>query len=179
MNKQRGQDLVEFALLMPLFFIFIFGIMYCGFAFGDYITLNNEARSAAREAVIGVGSLDTTSTTENISYDDKVKNYYREIIQNYDDDINKKGMMTMLYQYKGMLIADGKNEKRTISSIENLKQVPNDVDLPENSVIVIIQTKLNTNYMFPRVLEGFGVSILDGYQVRYIMYNENGTKSNS
>lgn len=179
MKNQRGQDLIEFALVFPLFLVFILGIMYCGFAFGDYITLNNEARSAAREAVIGVSSLDTASTTENISYDDKVKSYYQEIIQNYDNDINKKGMMTMLYQYKGMLIADGKNEKRTVSSIDDLKQVPSDVDLPENSVIVIIQTKLNTDYMFPRVLEGYGVSILNGYQIRYIMYNENGTKSNS
>lgn len=172
MKMQRGQEIVEFALLIPFFFIFIFGIMYCGFAFGDYITLSNEARSAAREVVIGVGSL-------NSKEDKDIKNYYGTIVQKYDNEINKKGMITSLYQYKGMLIAEGKNQKRMSSSIEGLKQVPSTVDVPDNSVIVIIQTKLNTNYMFPRVLEGFGVSILNGYQVRYIMYNENGTKSNS
>lgn len=56
MNKQRGQDIVEFALLMPLFFIIFFGIMYCGFLFGDYLTLSSMARSAAREAVIVGGN---------------------------------------------------------------------------------------------------------------------------
>ena len=51
MKKQRGQMLVEFALLLPLFLLLLFGIMYCGFMYGDYLTLNNMARSAAREAV--------------------------------------------------------------------------------------------------------------------------------
>lgn len=40
MKNQRGQDLIEFALVIPLFLIFILGIMYCGFFFGDYVTLN-------------------------------------------------------------------------------------------------------------------------------------------
>ena len=41
MKKQRGQMLVEFALLLPLFLLLLFGIMYCGFMYGDFLTLQS------------------------------------------------------------------------------------------------------------------------------------------
>lgn len=50
--KQRGQTLVEFALLLPLFVLFLFGTMYVGFLFSDYMSYDNMARMAAREAAI-------------------------------------------------------------------------------------------------------------------------------
>ncbi|WP_423776484.1 TadE/TadG family type IV pilus assembly protein, partial [Allisonella histaminiformans] len=42
--KQRGQTLVEFALLLPLFVLFLFGTMYVGFLFSDYMSYDNMAR---------------------------------------------------------------------------------------------------------------------------------------
>ena len=50
--KQRGQTLVEFALLLPLFVLFLLGTMYVGFLFSDYMSYDNMARMAAREAAI-------------------------------------------------------------------------------------------------------------------------------
>jgi len=47
---QRGQSMVEFAIVIPFFLIFIMGIAYFGAAISDYIALNNMARSCAREA---------------------------------------------------------------------------------------------------------------------------------
>ena len=49
---QKGQGIVEFAFMLPLLLIIIFGLMYIGFIFSDYIALNNIARSAARDASI-------------------------------------------------------------------------------------------------------------------------------
>ncbi len=163
MNKQRGQDLIEFALVIPLFLIFILGIMYCGFFFGDYVTLNNEARSAARVAVIGVSSRGDKTT---------VYDYYKGVVDDYDKEV-KGGVITYLYKYQGMLISDGTKDN-TYSSIPNLKQVPNDADLPEHSIIVIIQTVPNKDYLFPGFLTNHGIPLLNGYQIRYVMYNENG-----
>lgn len=166
MKNQRGQDLVEFALLIPLFFIFIFGIMYCGFLFGDYVTLNNEARSAAREAVIGVGSLSNSD-------DNTIKDYYETIVKKYSKEIDGKGMITRLYKYDGMLISEGKKEKRTYSNIKGLSQVPGEIEVADDSVIVIIKTELNSDFLFPLKLKQYGVPLLDGYQIRYVMFNEN------
>ncbi|WP_288265010.1 TadE/TadG family type IV pilus assembly protein [uncultured Dialister sp.] len=167
MKKQGGQDIVEFALMLPLFFIFIYCIMYCGFLFGDYITLNNEARSAAREAVIGVSSKNEK---------DSVSDYYNGVIKNYDKEINDKGIITHLYVYEGMLISDGTN---TASSIKTLTNLPGNVNVPENSVIVIVKTEMNSDFLVAQILEQHHVPLISGYEIKYIMYNENGTKSNS
>ncbi len=61
MKKQRGQVIIEFALILPLFLLMIFGLIYSGMLFYDYSTLSNVARSAAREAAI------TQTVTENDS----------------------------------------------------------------------------------------------------------------
>ncbi|WP_278830562.1 TadE family protein [Mitsuokella multacida] len=58
---QRGQAIVEFALVLPLFMLVLFGIIYFGMAFSDYIALNSFARSSAREASI---------STETAPYND-------------------------------------------------------------------------------------------------------------
>ena len=45
--------MVEFAIVIPFFLVFIMGIAYFGAAISDYIALNNMARSCAREASLG------------------------------------------------------------------------------------------------------------------------------
>ena len=52
MKKQKGQSLVEFALVIPFFLFLVFAIIYCGMLFHDYSALSSIARSAAREAAI-------------------------------------------------------------------------------------------------------------------------------
>jgi len=52
MKKNKGQSLVEFALVLPLFLFLVFAIIYAGMLFHDYTTLTGIARSAAREAAI-------------------------------------------------------------------------------------------------------------------------------
>ncbi|TYZ29259.1 pilus assembly protein [Selenomonas caprae] len=47
---QRGQGIVEFALVLPLFCLLVFGIVFAGMMFADYMTLANIARSSARAA---------------------------------------------------------------------------------------------------------------------------------
>ena len=52
MKKDKGQSLVEFALVIPFFLFLVFAIIYAGMLFHDYSTLTGIARSAAREAAI-------------------------------------------------------------------------------------------------------------------------------
>ena len=51
-RRGRGQSLVEFALILPIFLLFIFGILDLGRAVYAYHTLNNAAREAARVAIV-------------------------------------------------------------------------------------------------------------------------------
>lgn len=51
-NEAAGQDLVEFALIAPILFAVLFGIMEFGVAVWRYNTLANTARETAREFVV-------------------------------------------------------------------------------------------------------------------------------
>ncbi len=44
MRRQKGQAIVEFALVLPLFFLFSWGMIYIGLLYSDYLTLANWAR---------------------------------------------------------------------------------------------------------------------------------------
>lgn len=52
MKFQKGQSIVEFALILPLFLLLVLGIIYFGSIFADYLTLNSIARNSAREAAV-------------------------------------------------------------------------------------------------------------------------------
>ena len=48
----RGQSLVEFALILPLFVVILVGLFDGGRLVFDYNTVNNAAREGAREATV-------------------------------------------------------------------------------------------------------------------------------
>jgi len=52
-DRQRGQSLVEFALVMPLFLILLFSIVDFGMGLRAWITITNSAREAARLGAVG------------------------------------------------------------------------------------------------------------------------------
>ncbi|MGN0950633.1 MAG: TadE/TadG family type IV pilus assembly protein [Mitsuokella sp.] len=76
MKFQRGQSIVEFALILPLFMLILWGIIYFGMAFADYIALNNLARSSAREASISTETQPYTNVKKVYSQQDLPANLY-------------------------------------------------------------------------------------------------------
>ena len=58
-HRSRGQALTEFALIAPLFFLLLFGIIEVGRFIFYYEVLNNATREGARYAIVnGDNSLD-------------------------------------------------------------------------------------------------------------------------
>ena len=53
-RDQEGAAAVEFALLLPLLVLLLFGMIEFGLAFNTRIQATNAAREAARRAVIGI-----------------------------------------------------------------------------------------------------------------------------
>ena len=51
-NRRRGQTLVEFALILPIFLLMMLGILDLGRAVYAYHTINNAAREAVRVAIV-------------------------------------------------------------------------------------------------------------------------------
>lgn len=51
-NNNRGTALIEFVIIMPLFFLMLFGMLYGGIILHDYNGLNELTRAAARAGAI-------------------------------------------------------------------------------------------------------------------------------
>lgn len=150
MKKQRGQTLIEFALVFPLFLLIIFGTVYVGLLYGDYLTYSDMTRAAAREAAI-VG----TQTYSDGRTD------YRAVQSKYQSMINNHKMNTNLYSLKDIVIS------KTGS--------PTSGGEPANSVKVQVMTELNERswgYAFAKVVKAMGVSLAGGYTITYYMYDE-------
>ena len=52
-TRERGQSLVEFALIVPIFIILVFGIIDFGMGLRAYITVTQATREGARYAAVG------------------------------------------------------------------------------------------------------------------------------
>lgn len=52
MTRQRGQSVVEFAFILPVFTLFLFGLIYGGIMFLQYFNLSNDARAEARRIAV-------------------------------------------------------------------------------------------------------------------------------
>lgn len=53
---ERGQSLVEFTMVVPIFLILVFGIVDFGMGFHAWITTTNAAREGARIGAVGADS---------------------------------------------------------------------------------------------------------------------------
>ncbi|MFQ6016325.1 MAG: TadE/TadG family type IV pilus assembly protein [Anaerolineae bacterium] len=52
MTKEKGQTLIEFALIVPVLVLIVFGILEFGRAFYAYSAIANSAREGARYGVV-------------------------------------------------------------------------------------------------------------------------------
>ena len=52
LRNDRGQTMVEFALVVPVLCLVIFGIIQCGILYNNYITLTDATRVGARKAAV-------------------------------------------------------------------------------------------------------------------------------
>ena len=61
-RRQRGQSLVEFALILPIFLILLMGIVDFGLGLKSWIAITNSARESARYAAVGCASATVDAT---------------------------------------------------------------------------------------------------------------------
>ncbi|HLK31863.1 MAG TPA: TadE/TadG family type IV pilus assembly protein [Terriglobales bacterium] len=72
LHSKRGQSLVEFAMVLPLFFFLLFGAIDLGRLFYVQMTLQNAVRQAGRYAVTGNHMPDPKNPGKNLSRVDSI-----------------------------------------------------------------------------------------------------------
>ena len=58
LSDERGQTMTEFAIVLPLLVVLLFGIIQFGIVFNNYVTLTDAARAAARKGAVSRESTD-------------------------------------------------------------------------------------------------------------------------
>lgn len=152
MKRQKGQDIVEFALLLPIFLLVLCGIIYCGFMFGDYQTVQGIVRNAAREAaVVGHYTESTDSSQPRIDN-------YRVIADKYNQILKEQKVITHLY------VPDAAGVQVVSTNEENKK--------PENSVHAKLKLELTkSDVSFVNYIQNV-VGMPTDYEVNCFMYDE-------
>jgi Flp pilus assembly protein TadG len=52
LRDQRGQSMTEFALVLPILALLLFGVIQFGLVFNNYLTLTDAVRAGARKAAV-------------------------------------------------------------------------------------------------------------------------------
>jgi len=60
-KKNRGQAIVEFALILPIFILILFGIVEFGMVFNQYLVVTSASREGARIAALGGTDAETVA----------------------------------------------------------------------------------------------------------------------
>lgn len=114
---ESGQTLVEFAALLPVLCLLLFGIIQFGVVFHDYITVTDASRVGAREAAVSRHTGDTGAAAEAAALEAASSLDWStpgSTISCDSDDWSTSGSdvsCTVTYPYSidvlGMVVADG------------------------------------------------------------------------
>lgn len=72
-DAQRGQSLVEFALVILPLFVILLGIIQFGFIFNAYVTMTNASREGARLGTIYVFEPGLSKSQNDLARNNKIK----------------------------------------------------------------------------------------------------------
>lgn len=64
-RRERGQTLTEFALVLPLVAVLLFGVIQFGIVFHQYVTLTDAVRAGARQGAVGRHLSDPSGSAED------------------------------------------------------------------------------------------------------------------
>ncbi|MGH4122555.1 MAG: TadE/TadG family type IV pilus assembly protein [Clostridium sp.] len=67
LRNEKGQSLVEFAILLPLLLLLLMGILEFGIMLNSYLTIHNSAREGARLGIVSGSNIEIKELINNIS----------------------------------------------------------------------------------------------------------------
>lgn len=68
MKNERGQTMVEFALVLPVLVVLVLAIAQFGVAFNNYLALTDAARAAARQGAVARTQVNPATACQNAGY---------------------------------------------------------------------------------------------------------------
>lgn len=85
-KNQKGQSIVETALIMPVIILILAGIIDFGLIFNNYLIITNASREGARIAAAGISDSDVTDTVASIT---QTLDHDQMTVSIVPDDLNR------------------------------------------------------------------------------------------
>jgi len=67
-TSERGQTMTEFAIVLPLLVVLVFGVIQFGIAFNNYVALTDAVRAASRKGAVSRESGNPTGACTSAGY---------------------------------------------------------------------------------------------------------------
>ena len=104
-DRERGAAVVEFAVVLPLFLVLVFGVMEAGWLFAQQIEVRNAAREGARLAVVdfpdpGDSGLIISETCSRAALSASRASVY--LTQNNAATVNASAVVTVAQRYDSL-----------------------------------------------------------------------------
>jgi Flp pilus assembly protein TadG len=121
---EDGQALVEFALVLPLLVLVLFGVIQFGIAFNNYVTLTDAVRAGARSAAVS-----RFATSPGAEAEDAVRDAAVNLDQdklsvtvtsswNRGEDVRVVGTYPYELNLVGVVVASGSLKSQTTERVE-------------------------------------------------------------
>ncbi len=123
-RSERGQSLVEFALVAPLLLLILFGIVQFGIAFKNSITIADAARAGARTAAVNRTAADPVAVAKqavlNASTDLDTSKVTVSVTSPWQQgsDVTVKASYPYSIDILGIVVASGNLSSSTTERVE-------------------------------------------------------------
>jgi hypothetical protein len=123
-RHEKGQTMTEFAIVLPILCLLLFGVIQFGIAFHNYVTLTDAVRAGARKAAVsrghdpvGKGEAEVRSAARDLDQDELEVDVTSDTWAR-DDDV----LVTARYPYEisllGLVLKKGELESTTTERLE-------------------------------------------------------------
>ena len=124
-KQEQGQSMVEFALLLPVLCLVLFGIIQFGIVYNNYITLTDATRVGARKAAVSRQTVDpvglATAAVRNSAKDleaSKLAVSIEATVWAPGADVTVATSYPYELNIMGVVVASGRLESSTTERIE-------------------------------------------------------------
>lgn len=123
-RSEQGQTMTEFAIVLPILVLLVFGVIQFGIAFNNYLALTDAARAGARRAAVsrlsGNGSTAGVNATRAAAADLNLSNLQVSVSSSWTQGSNVSVTATYPYSISllGVIVKSGRLSTTVTERVE-------------------------------------------------------------
>ena len=124
-RQERGQTMVEFALVVPILCVVLFGILQFGAIYNDYVTLTDATRVGARKAATSRREADPAAAAETAARNSatgldaaKLDVNVTATAWEHGESVTVEGIYPYSVNLLGFVVASGNLTSKTTERVE-------------------------------------------------------------